>query len=80
MTNSENNRDNAAIELPGVLSPSDLAFLGLDEIAYIKPVFEDGKNNFGIFAADGEPLASAPDFDLAFAMAIQNDLYPVCVN
>ncbi len=84
MTNYEKNRDNTPIELDGefqgVLSAADLAYLGLDEIAYIKPVYEDGENVFGVFAADGEPLASAPDFDLAFAMAIQNDLYPVCVN
>lgn len=80
MTNFDNNPDHSAIELTGVASPSDLAFLGLDEIAYIKPVFEDGENVFGIFAADGEPLATAADHDLAFAIAIQNDLYPLSVN
>ena len=51
-----------------------------DEIAYIKPVVENGEHAFGIFAADGEQIGEAPDYKLACAISVQNDLYPVSVH
>jgi hypothetical protein len=75
--------DNAAIELSRDLANGDLIYLGLDEIAYIKPLPEDGEDGediYGIFAADGEQIGVAPEFELARAMTIQNDLYPVNVH
>lgn len=79
--------DNAAIELTGELTGDltggDLMYLGLDEIAYIKPLpeeGEDGEDIYGIFAADGEQIGMAPEFKLARAMTIQSDLYPVNVH
>ena len=72
--------DNAPIDLNGTLSNSDLFYLGLDELAYIKRIVEDDENIFGIFAADGELIGMAPELELARVMAIQNDLYPVNVH
>ena len=72
--------DNAAIELNGEIYAGELIYLGLDEIAYIKPIVEDGEDIYGIFAADGEQIGMAPEFELARAMTIQSDLYPVNVH
>jgi hypothetical protein len=72
--------DNAAIELNGEINAGELIYLGLDEIAYIKPIVEDGEDIYGIFAADGEQIGMAPEFELARAMTIQSDLYPVNVH
>ena len=72
--------DNVPIDLNGTLSNSDLFYLGLDELAYIKRIVENDENIFGIFAADGEQIGMAPELELARAMAIQNDLYPVNVH
>ena len=72
--------DNSAIEIKPELSSSDLIYLGLNEIAYIKPIVEDGEDIFGIFAADGERIGFAPEFELACALTIRKDLYPVNVH
>jgi len=72
--------DNNPIELSGAFGTTDLIYLGLGEIAYIKLVVEDGGNAYGIFAADGEKIGIAPEFELARAMAIQDNLYPVNVH
>jgi hypothetical protein len=72
--------DNVPIDLNGTFSTSDLIYLGLDELAYVKQIVENGENIFGIFAADGEKIGVAPEFELARAMAIQSDLYPVNVH
>ena len=81
MTRYDNSvTDNVPIDLNGTFSDSDLIYLGLDEVAYVKPIVEDGENIFGIFAADGEKIGMAPEFELARAMAIQSDLYPVNVH
>ena len=72
--------DNVAIQLTGELTSSELIYLGLDEIAYIKEIIEDGENFFGIFAADGEQIGTASEFELARAMTMQSDLHPVNVH
>ena len=72
--------DKVSIELNSGFSSGDFIYLGLDEIAYVKQIVDDGENIFGIFAADGEKIGMAPEFELARAMVIQNDLYPVNVH
>jgi len=72
--------DNVPMELNSKSSNVEFIFLGLDEIAYVKKIVEDGKNIFGIFAADGEQIGISSEFELARAIAIQNDLYPVNVQ
>lgn len=62
------------------LSPTDLASLGLNNIAFVKPVLVEGEPAFGIHAADGTPMAIMAAHDLAFAAIRQNDLEPVSVH
>ena len=62
------------------ISPTDLAQLGMQWVAYVKPVEIDGTTAFGIFAADGKQLAIVPTRDMAIATARENDLEPVSIH
>jgi len=62
------------------LTPGDFAALGLDHLAFVKPVIVDGRRAFAIHAADGSELAVFDDRDSAFVAARRNDLEPVGVN
>lgn len=62
------------------ITPADLAVLGLEWIAYVKPVEVDGKAAYAIHAADGTEMAIAKSHDSAFATIRQNDLEPVSVH
>jgi hypothetical protein len=69
-----------AIEKLRAISPNDLAQLGMQWVAYIKPVEVDGAPAFGIFSADGKQLAIVPTKESAIAAARENDLEPVNVH
>jgi hypothetical protein len=62
------------------LSPQDFAALGLDQLAFVKPIIVDGQRAFAIHAADGSKLAVFEDRNSAFVAARRNDLEPVGVN
>lgn len=80
------NHDGTADFEPGVMldihhiSPSQLAALGLEEIAFVKPVMTETGPAFAIHAADGTPMAIATDAQLAAAAIIQNDMMPSLVH
>jgi hypothetical protein len=52
----------------------------LNQVAYIKPVLENGQPAFSVHAADGTPLAIISDRDTAFAAVRSHDLEPVSVH
>ncbi len=63
------------------MSPAEFASLGLEQVAYIRAVtLPDGKHAIGVFAADGRPLAGAPNIEVAQAMVRQNELEPALVH
>ena len=63
-----------------VMSPNDLMVLGIQDVAYIKPVIVDGDDAYGIYSADGQELGYADGRDLAFATVRHNDMEPVSVH
>jgi hypothetical protein len=63
-----------------VMSQENFANLGAPDLAYVRPVQTPTGTGWAIFAANGTPLGSAPERDLAFAAAVQNDLIPVHVH
>lgn len=71
---------------PGVImdihtiSQAQLATLGLEEIAFVKPVMTPNGPAFAIHAADGTPMAIASNAPLAAAAIIQNDMLPNLVH
>ena len=62
------------------LSPRELGMLGMEDVAYIKPVVEDGVEAFAVCAADGTQMAVIADRNLAFAVVRQHDMEPVSVH
>ena len=52
----------------------------VNQVAYIKPVLDNGQPAFSVHAADGTPLAIIGDRDTAFAAVRSHDLEPVSVH
>ena len=65
---------------PTTPTTPDLSYLGLGEIAYVRAFVARGSEVYGVFAANGEPLAAMNDRESAMAATIQNDLVPVSVH
>jgi hypothetical protein len=62
------------------MSAQELAMVGVQDLAYVKPVMVDGAARYAIHAADGTQMAVVPNRDMAFAVVRQNDLDPVSVH
>ncbi len=62
------------------ISVEELATLGMEEIAFVKPVMTDKGPAFAIHAADGTPMAIASDSTLAQAAIIQHEMLPSLVH
>ena len=61
-------------------SRDDWAAFAVDDLAYVKPVIEEGVSAFAIHAADGTQLAVLAERDVAFAAVRQHGLEPVSVH
>ena len=70
------NQTERAIQIP----PRDFMLLGIEQMAYVKPVEVDGHTAFAVHAADGTEIAVLARRDLAFATVRQHDLEPVSVH
>ncbi len=70
------NQTERAIQIP----PRDFMLLGIEQMAYVKPVEVDGHTVFAVHAADGTEIAMLAQRDLAFATVRQHDLEPVSVH
>jgi len=62
------------------ISPQDLMILGLQEVAYLKPIVVEGKMAYAVHAADGREVAVMANRDVALAAIRQNDLEPLSVH
>jgi len=62
------------------LSAGQLAQLGVAQIAYVKPIVVDGDPAFAIYAADGTPMAVAPEREVALAAIRQHDMVPLSLH
>jgi hypothetical protein len=62
------------------VSPQDLIALGLDHMAYVKPVTVDGEAAYAVHAADGTEVAVMADRAAAVAAIHQHDLEAVSVH
>lgn len=65
---------------PRLMSAESFAVLGLEEMAYVRPVIEEGEDLFGVFSANGQRLALMGDRDTALAAILQHDMTPVSVH
>ena len=63
------------------LNSQQLAGIGLEQLAYIKKVqLAQGLTGFGIFSADGRPVAVAETVEMAEAVIRQHELEPVHIH
>lgn len=62
------------------ITPKEFALLGMQDIAYIRRVVDEGAVGFAIHAADGTQVAMLPDRATAFATVRQHDLEPLSVH
>lgn len=69
--------DQEASNLLKRLSPQEFLGVGMDQIAYIRPV---GGSGFSIHAADGTQLTIVSSYNDAVLAARTNDLYPVTLH
>ena len=71
----------AGYEQLKAMSQQDLRYLGMNEIAYIRPTgASDEGEGFAIHAADGTQLSIVEDYDTAIAAARQNELEPIMLQ
>ena len=68
------------VTLLKTLSPSDLAAIGLNYMAYVKRVVVNDVITYEIHAADGTEIGQARDHATAFAAIRQHELEPVSVH
>jgi hypothetical protein len=62
------------------ISTQDLMVLGLNQIAYIRPVVENGQHLFAVHAADGTRLGLLPTRDIAVSALLEHDLEAVALH
>jgi hypothetical protein len=57
-----------------------MAMVGVETMAYIKPVSDGIEPGYAVFAADGTQLAVFPTAEGAYYTAKQNNLDPVSIH
>ena len=62
------------------LSQAELGRLGLEQVAYVKPVIVNGAHAFAIHAADGTPMAVAQDRGIAIAAIVEHEMVAAQVH
>jgi hypothetical protein len=62
------------------MSLQDFAALGLNDIAYVKPVLIEGEPAFAVHAADGTEMIVLPKHEVAVAAVRQHELEPMSVH
>lgn len=77
---SNQDRKPEELQTQSLMTEETFANLGAPDLAYIRPVQTSEGLVWGIYAANGTQLGFAPERDLAFAAAVQNDLLPVSVQ
>jgi hypothetical protein len=80
--NSADNTDQGAVRILDIrqITTDQLAQLGVSRMAYIKPITVGGEDVFAIHAADGTPMAVAPNRELAWGAIIEHEMVPTLVN
>jgi len=62
------------------LSDQDMTMLGMERMAYIKPITVKGDLLFAVHAADGTEIAILANREVAFAAVRQHSLEPVDIH
>lgn len=81
-TTSSTNTNSAfgIADKPHWLARFDLASWGIEDVAYVRSINQNGENLYGIFAADGTELATVESRDTAIITVRQNELEPLSAH
>jgi hypothetical protein len=72
--------DASTVALLRRITGPELAVLGIEAVAFVKPIEIAGKEAFAVLSAAGETLGVAPAREIAHEMIRQNELQPVSVH
>lgn len=61
-------------------SGQDFGSLGIEDVAFVKPVVMDGQHLYAIHAADGTPLTVVSGREVALATIRQHEMEAVSVH
>ncbi len=67
-------------ELLKKLTSRDFLALGVQNVAYVKPIRIENKTAYAIHAADGTPLSVMEDMSTAVSTILHNELEPVTLH
>lgn len=62
------------------ITTNDLMAMGMNDIAYVRPVEVEGKPAFMVHAADGTQMAVFADREVALAAVRRHDMEPFSVH
>ncbi len=62
------------------LNSQDFLSLGLSQVAYVRPLEQDGHNYYAIYAADGTQMAVLASQEAALMAIRQHDMEPLTVH
>ena len=62
------------------LSRQELGLLGIEAVAYVKPVFVEGVAAFAVHAADGSQIAIVLTREAGYAVIHSNGMMPISVH
>jgi len=77
---NEQNTPRTDSPLSAAMSAKDFASWGLEGVAYIRPITVEGTVVWAICAADGTGIGVAPDREMAFSAALENELEALSVH
>jgi len=80
MTNNQEAPRPSASTILKNMSPHDFLALGVEQLAYLKPVMIDGTAAWALHAADGRPLLVQQSADDVLTAAYNNELRTVRVH
>ena len=62
------------------MSSQDFLSLGVSQVAYIKPLEQEGESYYAIYAADGTQMAILASREAALAAIRQHDMEPLTLH
>lgn len=62
------------------ISMQDFRNMGIDQIAYVKPLHADDADVFSVHAADGRQISVIDSYASAVALIHQNEMHAVTVH
>jgi hypothetical protein len=62
------------------LSSQDFLSLGMSQVAYVKPLQQDGESYYAIHAADGTQMAVLASHEAALVVIRQHEMEPLTLQ